>query len=838
MAESKKDKLLEILKNAKGYDMALFTSFNFELQFFERAILNRLYTNEIRKVSLFIDYGQFNKALAETKKSSIGRKYIVNPVKIGTSFHPKVILLLGEKKAKLIVGSANIKLSGMAINNEIFNYIDYDENHQEYLDVINDAIRFFLKINELSFQLDQDLIKEMTNYIYYRKTRSNDEIFLFDNLEKSMLVQAKEKMIETVKTIKIAVPYYDNGLEAFHELQRTFPQAKIELFIQNKRSTFPVALNTKEKIAKHIHVFDGFTCQKNGANRFYHGKVFVFQTDTKDYALYGSSNCTKAALTKSYQEQGNVECDFFAIGEVGEFDYFFEEMNLLPKESLVSNVMVYEPTAPSKVSFLYGEESNTVELHFKTSYKKNAFKVFYQENELEFYYKAEELIVLLPEELLYFVEEVFDVEFHFSQETEIVKCWVINRLQIENNRRLKMVENLWDDDERDTDEDKYREDKIRLYQAEATCIQGLNACQKKMEKNVRDAEDEEDPENYVVDTDIPDEYRVYQRQYQQIEKICNIHFSRFLNQYPSIFTMTGEPCNGKEKSKETSRKSRTPDSLEKKFARLIKGHTRNLLHENFYEKTTANHYIGLMATLFDIFKKYEDCKGMFDPNYVLNTKVTYVDIVLKNKRADMDEESKESFLAFCLELFLDLYERREKEEDVEIRETLDGMSRKLLLDMDEAYKIRENYPDYLRQYSLSRDLIFKGEGFKSICEYIEKGFGYKTEKLLKQYIEKIYPNAAVRVEDDRFIVDVVTSGERLLIMPDSGVLREIKNYSNANPGIQMAEINIEREELYIGNQNLIKKIRYEVNLNQHSYVETIERFNGKVTKEKAKHIDF
>ena len=838
MAEAKMDGLLEILKNAKGYDVALFTSFNFEIRFFEQAILNRLYANEIRKVSLFIDYGQFNKALAETKISSIGKKYIVNPVKIGTSFHPKVILLLGEKKAKLIVGSANIKLSGMVINNEVFNYIDYDANHQEYLDVINDAIRFFLKINELSLQLDQDLIKEITNYIYYHKTRENEEIFLFDNLEKSMLVHAKERITETVKTIKIAVPYYDNGLEAFQELQRTFPHAKIDLFIQNKSSTFPVMLNSKEKIAKHIHVFDGFTCQKKGANHFYHGKVFVFQTDTKAYALYGSSNCTNAALTKSYQDQGNVECDFFAIGEVGEFEYFFEEMNLLPEEPLISNVMVYEAAASSKVSFLYGEETDTVELHFKTSYEKNDFKVLYQDNELEFYYKAEELIVILPEDLFYFAEEVFDVEFHFSKEIETVRCWAINRLQIENNRRLKTDEKFLDDYEMDAEGDKYMEDKMRLFRAEATCTEELNVLQNKMEKNVRQEEDEENPENYVHDTEIADAYRIYERQYQELDKICSMHYSRFLKQYSSVFSMSHESSDGKEKSNAKSKKSRTADSSEKKFARFIKGHVRNLLHENFYEKTTANHYIGLMATLFDIFKKYEDCKGMFDPNYVLNTKVTYVDIVLKNKRADMDEESKESFLAFCLELFLDLYERREKEEDVEIRETLDGMSRKLLLDMDEAYKIRENYPDYLRQYSLSRDFIFKGEGVKSICEYIEKGFGYKTEKLLKQYIGKIYPNADVRVEDDRFIVDVVISGERLLIMPDSGVLREIKNYSNANPGIQMAEINIEREGLHTGKQNLIKKIRYEVNLNQHSYVETIERFNGKVTKEKAKHMDF
>ena len=133
--EENRYSILDELSKCSGYDIALMTTFNFELGFFERALLNRLYSKDVRKISLFVDAKELTTALQEFdilhNGSNIGCKYMVNPVQMNGSFHPKVILLLGEKKARLFVGSANIKTSGYATNNEIFNFIDYfhDSSH-------------------------------------------------------------------------------------------------------------------------------------------------------------------------------------------------------------------------------------------------------------------------------------------------------------------------------------------------------------------------------------------------------------------------------------------------------------------------------------------------------------------------------------------------------------------------------------------------------------------------------------------------------------------------------------------------------------------------------------
>ena len=47
------DKILDVFSNTKNYDIALITTFNFDVSFFERSILNRLYENNVKKVSIF-----------------------------------------------------------------------------------------------------------------------------------------------------------------------------------------------------------------------------------------------------------------------------------------------------------------------------------------------------------------------------------------------------------------------------------------------------------------------------------------------------------------------------------------------------------------------------------------------------------------------------------------------------------------------------------------------------------------------------------------------------------------------------------------------------------------
>jgi len=230
MSTNDDHRLLKQLNKCSGYDIALMTSFNFDIRFFEQAVMNGFLANDLRKISLYIDSDEFASSLQDVRKCQIGRKYMVNPIRMHSSFHPKVALLLGEKKARLVLGSANITTSGYTTNNEVFNYIDYTEKDTKYLDVIVDAIDFFSRINDLSDQLDADLIEEARSYSYYHRARKNGDTYFLHNLDNSILTQVRQLIPDPVKKICVAVPYYDRELLAYRELCSAYPNAEICLY--------------------------------------------------------------------------------------------------------------------------------------------------------------------------------------------------------------------------------------------------------------------------------------------------------------------------------------------------------------------------------------------------------------------------------------------------------------------------------------------------------------------------------------------------------------------------------------------------------------------------------
>ena len=357
--------LLDILQKSVGYDIALLTTYNFDIRLFEQAILNSLFANNVRKVSVYVDAEELVKSLQSVRNCQIGRKYMINPIRINSTFHPKVVLLLGEKKARLILGSANITTPGYTTNNEVFNFIDYSDKDPKYLDLIVSAIGFFNSIDNNSDQLDRELIEEAASYPYYHRTRHNEETYYLHNLKDSILSQARQLISDDVERISIAVPYYDGELSAYKEIQAQFPNAAMQLYIQNHKSTFPVDYNHNNKVANNIMPFAGFRQGKdNCKNNFYHGKVFLFQSAMKSYVLYGSANCTQAALTKSFAEGGNIECGLFEIGDREEFDYFFENIEIRNEEKLTGQVLEYAPSVQPAVVFKYGEVKDDIWLYF------------------------------------------------------------------------------------------------------------------------------------------------------------------------------------------------------------------------------------------------------------------------------------------------------------------------------------------------------------------------------------------------------------------------------------------------------------------------------------------
>lgn len=849
--KEKKYSILDELAKCSGYDIALMTTFNFEISFFERAILNRLYVNNVKKVSLFVDSKELAKALQEVDTSHIGRKYMVNPVQMPGSFHPKVILLLGEKKARLFVGSANIKTSGYATNNEIFNFIDYTPEHPEYLDVIVAAIDFFHEINEVSYQLDNDILKETKDLIYYHKDEKNGQLSLLQNMQKSILAQVQEVIVGEVENISVAVPYYDNELAALHELKTTYPEADIHLYIQNEKSTFPIDYNDKHSIATHIDTFNGFKDNSSGSSsNFYHGKIFLFKTKEKAYILYGSANCTQSALIKSFEEGGNIECDYFEVGDVQDFDYFFENMELQEGKKLVSNIMTFEKQESVNYIYKYGEDKEGLELHLSYSSTKTDLRVFIGEQELKFDISKQELIVYVPEECRSTLSDVFEIALHYDGKKEILRCWTYSVAALESNRVKQSDKKLLDDFDIDSDGDKYIEDRCNLLKAELTCLPEFQEHKKKLAyynqiKREQEGDDAES-EDFIVDVQIPDEYRVAYKQYNAVSRIRNIFMRRFLQANTGLFIPRELDDENKYHDGVAKRKvSATPrkaTSAEKSFERFVKSKIKGMMNDAYVDIIEPEHYISLVMVVLDIFDKYNNVdkvEDIFDMSYVTKTRTEFfIKLLAKEIKGDDTEKIENAILIQCYKILLENYAVRNEENDSDICRNYDSINRGLLMAMENKYGIRTSYERHL-DVIMHRDenLVSKSE-IHALVVYIENLYGYKNYELLVKFIGSVYENAVIEVKGKTMIITATSTDMLKHGKPDANVLREIRNYKRYISTVDSVTIIIDSRAPNPENKNVIVQKKHSVSIAYHNWISSLIRKDGTVWDTKLTFLNF
>lgn len=849
----KRYSILDELAKCAGYDIALMTTFNFEVGFFERAVLNRLYAKDVKTVSLFVDAREFTAALNEfnalNNGSHMGRKYMVTPVKMDGAFHPKVILMLGEKKARLFVGSANVKTSGFATNNEVFNFIDYDADHPEYLDVIVDAINFFDEINEISYKLDNAVIKAAKEYIYYHKAERNNKAFLLHNMKQSIIEQVRNIVSEDVEDIQIAVPYYDKELKALQQIKDAYPGADIKLYIQNKSSTFPVDYNKKHNIADTIKVFSGFKDNSTSSSgNFYHGKLFLIRTKEQSYVLYGSTNCTLSALAKTHADGGNVECDFFEVGGKTDFDYFFDNMELTTKETLLSKEMVFEEQDSSLFVYKYGVVRDNIELHVEMLKNIDGLVVWLGEKELEYRLSDGELVISIGEEYRDILTDIFDLTMIYGEQKEHLRCWTYNPDLLAVNREVQARKDDLIDFDIDATGDKYIEDRMKFMKAEATCLNEWQEYKNNLKYmnqiQIEQESESDEPEDFIIDYKIPDEYRYAYRQYNEAAKIRSIFVRRFLG-VSFISGSDVEKANGKgedPKSNETSQKqtTRKATSDEVRFERFIKGKVKGMMNDVYVEAIELEHYIGLVQVVMEIFEKYHDIEDIFQPDYVIQTTSSFIKKIIEKPLDDsVDSDKIQAAIikkSFRNIIAIFLYYRNLPESDD--RWKYEALNKGVLFSLEKKYGLRQSYRPYVKQVFDEDSKSITVLGYEGACNYIEQLYGYKTLDMLRDSICAIYSGAELSMQGTSIRISVETEHILECRRVDTSILKEIANYGRMVAKVTVVYIEFLNIAPNPENKNVIEKIKHSISMDYHKWKYSEIRQNGDASDSKSQYLPF
>ncbi len=646
-------RIVDEISNSKGYSIALLTTFNFEISYFERAVLNSLYDKNIKNIEIFVDADELEKAVSESIDNNLNKKYIANPIRINSAFHPKVVLLLGDEKAKLIVASANVKTSGYTLNNEVYNVFEYNKDNQDNLSLINDAISFFERLNSMSYYQDERMFNKINDLIYRHRRTENSDIKLIQNLDKSVLDQLKEIITENVKSIDIAVPYYDNELLGYRDLSEAFNCTDINLYLQNGLSTFPVDYNKNNRIVSDDSIYTYLKLKSNGKKNFYHGKVFRINANSKSYILYGSSNCTMSALSKTYHNGGNIECNILEEGQKSDFDYFFNNFEIESFDELTCNIIEYEPQEKKNYGFKYGIKKEEIKLYLSFRDKNDNIKVQIGEKELSYEYIDKDLVIILDKLTSDEINNIFDLKITDRDIQETVRCWYFDIDTVENYRNAERSTSF-DDINVDEDMEKYREHmelSVRTlaltkdeYSEQIKLQKMLN--KKSNLENQEDLDEDEIDDDFIIDKDIPDEYIRKNKDFTNAYIKSRLFSERFFkglrlkgsgSSTPSIHTDN--------KINEIERKKRAATPAEKRFERFIKSRVKGILREEYIELVDYEHYKNSIGVILDVINEYkykEQVEDIFEDKYVIEISLDLINKLLEKESSNHDNEEKEN----------------------------------------------------------------------------------------------------------------------------------------------------------------------------------------------------
>lgn len=838
------DKIITEIEKSRGYEIALITTFNFDISFFERKMLNSLMDNDVKKIELFVDAGQLDKALQNNRDNALNKKYIVNAIDIKSSFHPKVILLLGQDRAKLIISSANITLSGYTLNNEIFKSFLYDKNNENNLNLINDAIDFFIKLNDLAYYKDTNIFDSIQNLVYVGKKNNNTDIKLIHSIDESINEQIRRIINDKVDSIDVAVPYYDKELLGLERLKESFECSNINLYIQNEKSTFPKQYNEEKNIIDFSKIIVYSKLKNNDKNNFYHGKVFRINTNNKSYILYGSSNCTLSALDKSYKNNGNVECNILEYGEKEEFDYFFNNFKVDSSKELLCNTMETEIRKNTNFKFKFGLRKEKIELYFSFKNKENIDRVIINDKELVYEYDDEVLVIWIPEETISSLQNIFEVSIKFTGKEEKFICWYIDPESIDYYRNLNKEASLVDIKITD-DLEKYKKHIEIICRSLALTKDEYNeqiriARLLNHHNNEEDEDKDEDEINdeFIIEQDLPDEYVRKMRDFSTAYLKSKMFSLRFFNglRLPRnvVDNTTDETIHEEEKEKKHARKA---TSAEKRFERFMKNRIKDILNEEYVELVDYEHYknnIGLILDTINEFKYKEEITDIFDDIFVIDSSVQLLSNLLN--KDNKEEEDKETTILLALIIIVENHILNESFEEISYE--VENENRELLKKLNERYNIREAYKDYIEL--IIQNLMYHNYVISDVFveKYIRDLFDFKTKDELIEMLKNAFGETSSIVINNKELILKTSTYEikKYFSYSIDNIISDIFKYSNYyNDEINQVVINIVNlKDDYESTADPVKEISFITNMKNKDYVKELIRKSGKIETEYKK----
>lgn len=307
----------------QGFGSAAFLTYGADLGFFESKVMGALQESGCRNIIVVADGHQTKDALnSAAELRYIGVQYPLVPVRLGNqAFHPKAVLLVGEEKLKVLIGSGNLTLPGYTRNWEIFTRSE-GENAAGLalglLRVFEDAA----KMSALGGAF-ADWRRRLEKYSpwLFSAGAERGAITLLSSSDGPILPRAVNLLGGREVTRLLAVsPFFDGNAVALQWLIDQVRPKELSLLVADGVQLNPVRVEEALASSSRTSILEFL-----GRGRPLHGKALLFEGSWGQALLAGSPNLSSAALLNKAGTRGNFELATFQVGEAREFSQLFQD---------------------------------------------------------------------------------------------------------------------------------------------------------------------------------------------------------------------------------------------------------------------------------------------------------------------------------------------------------------------------------------------------------------------------------------------------------------------------------------------------------------------------------
>lgn len=298
-----------------GFHSAFMTTYTFTAQAFEDIPFPKLRGAGCRNIAVLADKSRLNLSFSDYGPPRYaGSLYHIAKVSVGGAFHPKITVLLGEKKGRLLIGSANLTAVGLAGNKELVADLRFSEEAPSYAHFFAQVIEYI----ERYCPPDDPWLPEALDRAYRHTPwlrRTNSQQMVNAEADLSLLLDRPDlPILEQIRTatgddqidrLVVLSPYWDDELEGLSRLRTAFGEPPTDVLIEARVAQFPASALDR---FSGVSVFD---LNDESSGRFLHAKLIVAQGRKWDHVISGSLNCSLPALLGSTISNGNAEAGIY-----------------------------------------------------------------------------------------------------------------------------------------------------------------------------------------------------------------------------------------------------------------------------------------------------------------------------------------------------------------------------------------------------------------------------------------------------------------------------------------------------------------------------------------------